>query len=377
MQHHFARYPYKPRAPQPGYRGPAWAAPGPYRGLPKPPPPATGCLTIILVTLGVGTGTIVLLCVVVVFALARVSSCSGGSSSGERASKVDSEEPDLEPDAGEVELKKGPLSPNKLNHDARYELTHGSCQRLNNVAPDEKRDAYQLVWRNAGAAKRLRGRVAVVHLRLRGEGMQWTMGQARTVDSAALLTQKFFEREAARYGVTDLKYDAFVWKLPTNFRPPVLKMNAAHRVDSASADQLVNSGVAASERSLTLPLSQVTARLRKNGYEQVAYLLHLPIVTEAREFAAPAPQSGPSDIAVIYLHSNEGNDSETAFTTTHETLHLFGADDLYPLKRDDEGDQADVMRDWCEGYGDARIQAMTAYAIGFTDVKPKRVYPLW
>jgi hypothetical protein len=62
------------------------------------------------------------------------------------------------------------------------------------------------------------------------------------------------------------------------------------------------------------------------------------------------------------------------YTTAHETMHLFGADDLYPLSKFDPHDAGDVMRASCLGYGGIRVNEMSAWAIGWTPNRPDRVY---
>jgi hypothetical protein len=58
-QHPFARYPYVYQAPVPGYIGPQWAAPLPYRPLP-PRTGTSGCLVALIVLLVLFAGGLML-----------------------------------------------------------------------------------------------------------------------------------------------------------------------------------------------------------------------------------------------------------------------------------------------------------------------------
>jgi len=119
-------------------------------------------------------------------------------------------------------------------------------------------------------------------------------------------------------------------------------------------------------------MRHLTTILRKEGYEEIAFLLHLPIPTEARDFAYPAAEGAEPEVAVIFALQPLDSMAPAA---AHEALHLFGAGDLYALTVFDDRDSRDVMRAACRGFADLEIREMTAYAIGWRNAKPARAYP--
>jgi hypothetical protein len=199
----------------------------------------------------------------------------------------------------------------------------------------------------------------------------WTMRQSSDVDRAALLAAHFFGDQAIASGVTDLEYVPMTWSLTTDFVPPRLAPDETNKLSGSSSRDLVSDALRASEASIGQTTDAVAKKLQSEGYTEVAFLLHLPVKSSAREFAYPAPLHGHVDVAVVFAHADLG---ALAFSTTHEALHLFGADDIYPIVLRDEDDEHDIMRDYCRGFGNARIGGMTAYAIGWTPTPPARPY---
>jgi len=232
----------------------------------------------------------------------------------------------------------------------------------------ELRKNYELAYRNQGTAKRLRGKVAAVHLLLLSPGHSWTVGTSRDAKTAAALTGRFFEAQAKLHGVVDLEYTPMAWTVPTTFVVPDIGVDSQRRVQTPR--QLVHDALKATERTLGLTMSSVAASLKKEGFAEVAFFLHLPVETDARDFAYPAPSLSNVDVAVVFHAALDWLGPVVA----HEATHLFGADDLYPLDVFDEEDQGDLMRQTCRGFGTLRVRDMSAFAVGWRQDRPKRGY---
>ena len=371
-QHPYARYPYAYQPPAQGYVGPAWAAPMPYRQLPpRRSSGMSGCAIAALVVFLLAVGGFGLLGLVVVLVVRDAGSASGSSSW-----TTPTAEPTIAPTATTV--TKGGLpartavDSHLFDSAARADYTGGACVEPKWV-PEEARNYYSLYYKGHGTAKNLRGRTALVHLRIMSPSAVWTMRQSSDVDRAALLAAHFFRDQARAYAVSDLDYVPMTWSLSTDYVPPRLLADRTNKISNAASRQLVSDALAASEASIGQTTESIATQLQGEGYENVAFLLHLPIKNVAREFAFPAPLRGRVDVAVVFEHPDLAH---LAFTTTHESLHLFGADDIYPITDRSIGDEKDMMRDYCLGFGDARIGDMTAYAIGWTNVLPSRPYTI-
>ncbi len=264
------------------------------------------------------------------------------------------------------------VNPALFDRSARFDYATMGCVAPKFI-PEEARTYYSLYYRGHGTAHYLRGKVALVHLRVMSPSVTWTLGAAADVDRSALLAGHFFEDQAKIYGVSDLDYVPMTWSLTTDFVPPPLVPDSTGKISSKASRDLVAQALRASEASLGLTMDAIATKLQGEGYAEVAFLLHLPVKSIAREFAFPAPLRGNVDVAVVFAHPDLAH---LGYTTTHESLHLFGADDIYPITLHDADDQHDIMRDYCVGFGNARIGAMTAYAIGWTKAPPSRPYSI-
>lgn len=369
-QHPFAQYPYNYAQGQyrpPNYVGPVWAQPGPPRKLPDR---GAGLgIAFIFISLGVAG----------LFFLAILIAIVDGGSSRQHHPIVTAGE-DSDPRPAPIDMPDGGtglpaargLPASDVDKTGEKTWAYSYCEDKPMKGGDvELRENYGGWAMNGGTAKKMRGKVAVVHLLLSSPQLTWTMGKAGDVHRAALLSGRFFEQEAPRYGVSDLDYTPIAWTLPTNFDPPSVVLDSKDRLTNADSRKLVKSALTASEATLGEPMRAVAAQLKSEGYAEVAFLLHVPRVAQAaRDFAYPTPLYSDVDVAVVF---DERLD-RLGYTTAHETMHLFGADDLYPLSRFDSHDAGDVMRASCLGYAGIKVQEMSAYAIGWVQARPDRSY---
>ncbi len=181
---------------------------------------------------------------------------------------------------------------------------------------------------------------------------------------------RFFREQSARHGVVDLEYTPIAWTLSTTLVLPELAVDEHAKLSYAASRRLVGAALKASEGSLGATLQATASALRKDGFAEVAFLLHLPRSVGARDFAYPAYGSSEVDVAVVF----DAGLSDLGFVGAHEALHLFGSDDLYPLDRFDEADDTDIMRDRCAALGGSSVRDMTAYAVGWRKERPRRAY---
>lgn len=362
--HPFRRTPYAYRSSPPGYVGPRWAAPGPPKRLAPKKRRGWGCLFRSLIP---GVGVLVLS---YDFLHDELPTPPTPQSADVRPSALD----DAPTPPGLVGIPpRTPVDPERrLDQSTGSVWAASRCRDLPLPAGDiELRQEYDLSYRGRGSARRLRGRVALVHLRLMSPKLQWTIQRVGDVDRSALLTSDFLETRAWASHVQDLEIVSFAWSLATTLELPQVIVDSKGRPTPPSARELVRQSLRASEASLGATMRQLTAILRKEGHDEIAFLLHLPLPTEARDFAYPAVDGEP-DVAVVFALQDLDS---MAPASAHEALHLFGADDLYNLTVFDDRDSRDVMRAACRGFGGFEIREMTAYAVGWRNAKPARAYP--
>jgi len=231
----------------------------------------------------------------------------------------------------------------------------------------ERRDSYDLSTLNVGTARRMRGKVAVVHLLLSSPSLTWTVKTKAAADGSALLAARFFTEQAKLRGVADLEYTPVAWMVPTNLELESVTVDDTARVSDART--MVHAAIAAAETSFGQTFVQIARNLRKDeGAAEVAFLIHLPIAG-AREFAYPAPYLGETDVGIVF----DAEPEQMGYTAAHEIAHLFGADDLYNLAPYATADAADLMRMNCP-LSFVSVKDMTAYAIGWENERPARPY---
>jgi hypothetical protein len=360
-QQQYPQRPYQYAQPRqqpidPRYVGPQWAAPGPRRQL--PPKKSGGCLVAflaVLTVIGVMFGGLILLIVI----------GAGAADDGDSDEVIDL--PENHPKLP----TKDPLA---IKGDSVTEAswTTGVC---GDYSKERDRSVYYAT-RDDGSAQRMRGKVAVVHLRMQSTSLKWTKNGEQNVNRAGLMSQRYITTQAKRYKVNDLTYDVIPWSIRATYDMPSLAMNANHRLSDEQMKYIRDSSRRAVEMSLGSNLERVADDFKKGGYDQVAFLIYFPVKTDARDFAYSAYRSNAdeAEAAFLFAPATITDFGHFAVTVTHEGLHLFGADDLYRLQNLDKSDVHDIMGEYCTGFRQATINDATAYSIGWTDTPPVRPY---
>ncbi len=240
---------------------------------------------------------------------------------------------------------------------------------------DERTRAAVEDWPNWGSAPELKGRVHLVALLMAGQN-EWTNEMRAMVDGAMVGVCRFYEREAATYGVAPVACSAETMSLEhTHVLMPPLLADERARIDDASADAVKR----ATERAVREALGQTLARVSRGfrrDYDGVAFFSFSPDASGLRDWAWPGgPGWAARDAPELSLVFAQGDVLELAYTLAHEGLHLFGADDLYEIIGVGAGDEKDVMNEWCRTIGgEARVRDTTAYSVGWLEEPPARSY---
>jgi hypothetical protein len=363
--HPFAQYPYGSR-PQvdPRYVGPGWAAPAPHPMVYQPPPRRRSGWGVFALTV----------CAILGLGIAAVGTALGYGASLFRDLRLPTLPTDIP--SPTVTAARVPLPTTQIPQVNAPVMTStykgGYCAGSNAERTD---DDYR-VTRNSGSALSLRGRVAALHVMLGGGRQAWPTALTTKIQEAALLSQRFYLDQAARHGVTDLTFEVIAWPLmdaPVDL--PKLTVDGRKRLDDQTEQAVHDDAQKAIERALGTSLESVVLAYREKGYASVAFYIHLPITTNARDFAMRATAKHPKtkpEIAILFPNVDPLGD--LAVVVAHEGFHLFGADDLYRQKGFDPRDAHDVMSDYCTGFKQAIAGDATAYAVGWSATPPVRPF---
>ncbi len=237
----------------------------------------------------------------------------------------------------------------------------------------ERDHAAYVAERNRGLSRRMRGKVGVIDLRIASAAAEpWTPLLVRRADLEAANARAFILQAAVRSQVTDLSLDIVPWTVTTDLARIDLPTDARGRADWGAVDAL-RARVLDTVRSATgVSVVQAARALKAKGYAEVAVMVRLPTTRIIREFATASDAAG---LEVAFVQQ-PGQRMEPG-TYVHELLHLFGADDLYRLHDRDARDEGDVMGGPCGGaLQRATIADATAWAIGWRDAPPERLYAI-
>lgn len=361
---------------QPGYRQaqqpfaqrypvqPQWAA----SGQPRPRKQSSG-LGVIAILLLIFIGLPIL--VVVIGMGVAIALAVARSGSGTTATATEQDQPITLPDTHA-------LTPITTKGTATEEAAwqSGYC---GDFSKERDHDDY-FATRDEGSAKVLRGKAAIVNIHLSSPSLKWTKLADSDATQAAQLAQRFLTTAAGRYHVTDLQLDVIPWSLTTALDLPGLATGSNDLLTVDTMRSIRDSSRLAVETALGAHLESVVSDLRRDGYAQVGFIIYLPVSTQARDFAFMAYNTQPPDDPELgFIFTPVGKNLVTelghlSVTTAHETLHLFGADDLYRIRRLDKTDAHDVMGEYCTGFKQATLLDATAYSVGWTSAPPKRPY---
>lgn len=206
-----------------------------------------------------------------------------------------------------------------------------------------------------GPADELRGKVAILVVRVESAKRPPRRGERRWTELVPAIAAKSLEAQARKRGA-ELTIDSYLWPVTAAYDPEE-ELPAAGRIEA-----LVQRGFAAVTAATGADLASAQAMLRGRGYGGVATVLYLPALQGEQDRALLG-----QDVAILRYPEAV---AQGTFLYAHELLHLFGADDLYNIRPFDPQDGVDVMssfRGMCVG-------DVTAWAIGWSRQRPSRNY---
>ena len=232
------------------------------------------------------------------------------------------------------------------------------------------RDSYQR-FGEYGPAKHLTGKTVVAYIFVETSRSGWSSLDRQQTISTLEFVQQWYRSEAKRRKVVE---PVFV-----NRRFVVTKDPQLNRLDE-SLDGYLNQRTFRSQRPFA---THITRRLgfdstsrfidylkSTESAENVMVIFHLK--KERRSFAEPCYTQWCNVEFTFILQPVKSLHWEYLHNTlAHEALHLVGADDLYNIESAVSYDTNDIMNTGSRYLEDSVVGDLTAYAIGWTDVRPE------
>lgn len=247
------------------------------------------------------------------------------------------------------------------------QLTRDSQRVVNDINRERnKRKAY-LASPHVGPAGELRGRIALIYIFLVDAGRRgWSLRDRDYVLSTWHLSQNWLAAKARQYGHS-IK---FVQRSFLVDRDPQIKRLRVGEVSNKFKN--VNQVIALVARQLGSPdLLSFTQKVKQQEHADEAMVL-LQLARDGRSFASRCMYrcSNQGEFAVLLESPRSKKWQSLQYAQAHESLHLFGADDLYNIRDAKYYEVRDIMN-----YPSSRLQAstldvLTAWAVGLKPFKP-------
>lgn len=243
--------------------------------------------------------------------------------------------------------------------------------KLERVVEDSntERDT-QTVYRaspHVGPAAALKGHVAVAYVFLTDQGPgSWGVKRRDAALRSWSRAEQWLRDAAADHGAT-LRFTRRVFLVD---RAPQLK-----RIRIGGPNQRpMQAALAAQAIAKQLGAKDVLGFLkqvrREEGADQAVLIVHLN--RDERSFASRCMGRCTrfAEYAFLLEAAKGKRWQSMEYAQTHETLHLFGADDLYQIKAAKHFDVLDIMNYPSRVVGASTLGEVTAYAVGLRETKP-------
>lgn len=224
-----------------------------------------------------------------------------------------------------------------------------------------------------GPSKKFTGEIGIIHIFLEDKNSRsWGLKQ-RTISLTAMNKAKeWFKKEVSKYK----KSVTFKQRIYLINRNPAIKRMSIGTEKKHIRDSMVLAKLAVKQLGATSIRDFLNSQKAKMQTDEVMLLLHLN--KKGRSFAKRCLFNCGASGEYTYILENAVVKQWQAmeYAQAHETLHLFGADDLYNIKGSIFFATRDIMN-YTSKYLDASIiEPITAYGIGLITTKPKTPFKI-
>lgn len=263
-------------------------------------------------------------------------------------------------------------------------------KHLAKIESERKSNQDYIATRNSGPAKILKGKVFVAYVFVDdGIKTRWSEKNIQKTKTVLNYVQTWQKQEAERYQINNLEFINKAFMIQRN---PNLKALAtiSYKSNRQQIEGLVD--VMIKHLGAKDVKSFLNKEMQKVGANQGVIFFHSNF--ERRSFAR---RCGYTHMRVSYINGVKKTEYQSRchdeyvmlmekikrnrwdklhYVQAHESLHLFGADDLYNIESASSFATTDIMNFQSRYLKDSEISPVTAFAIGWRNGKPKTPFKI-
>lgn len=258
-----------------------------------------------------------------------------------------------------------------LNKRVPGDLSRRLAQVREAIRNSNSERSLQSVYRSApgvGPSNVLKGDITLVSVFVNiSSSEKWSLKNRAMVKSAWQRSSEWLTEAAKKYsGHVQFSHRLFI----VDRNPSLLRMKIkSFDMATKKSDKIIKYVLQdLGERSVTDFLKKIKYQ---DNADQVILLLH--VNDNKRSFAFPCFRqcnSYYSEFAFIYEKAQRKRWQSMEYVLAHESLHLFGADDLYNIKRAKTYAPKDIMNYPSSVLFSNTLEDLTAYSVGLINTRP-------
>jgi hypothetical protein len=247
------------------------------------------------------------------------------------------------------------------------QLTRDSQRVVHDINRERNhRDVY-LASPHVGPASELKGKVALIYVFLvDSSGNSWSLRDRSYVENTWHQAQAWLQEKARRYG-SQVSFSQRLFLVDKNPRIARLRVgdvsNQFKHVDQVAM-------LAAKQLGFPSVLAFTDHINQEEHADQAMLLFHL--ARDGRSFASRCLRrcSNLGEFVVLLESARSKKWQSLQYAQAHESLHLFGADDLYNIRNAKYYEVRDIMNYPSSQLQASTLEALTAWSVGLDARKP-------